>query len=379
MSKEVGKKCVDMLFDEYYKESRYLNKHNAKAIILDFIGGEPLLEIDLIDYIVEYFRWKATTLNHPWAFHHMICISTNGILYDNPKVKSFLQRNEGRVSMSITIDGCKDLHDACRRFPDGAGSYDIVEKAVKDQIQRFNQRQTKLTLAPQNLKYFFKAIQNLYNLGLDSVFANCIYEEGWEYKDANLLYNQMKLISDWIIDNDIFYEFKVGIFDEDIGFKLPENENKNWCGGTGLMLAFDPNGDIYPCLRYMQFSTGVKVKPLIIGNVDNGIEHTCEQCQIVDYLKRIDRKSQSTDECYNCPIGSGCSWCSAYNYQITGDPNKRVTYICIMHQARVLANRYFWQKLYKKLELDKEFPLNVPEEWALKIIDKDEFDMLKNM
>ena len=84
---------------------------------LIFIGGEPLLEIDLIDYFMRYFRQKAVELNHRWAIHYMISISTNGILYNNPKVQQFIRKNQGRLSLTITIDGNKELHDSCRLFP----------------------------------------------------------------------------------------------------------------------------------------------------------------------------------------------------------------------------------------------------------------------
>ena len=68
----------------------------------------------------------------------------------------------------------------------------------------------------------------------------------------------------------------------------------------------------------MPNSLGPDVKPLTIGHVDHGIECTCEERDCVKCLKAIDRRTQSTDECFNCPIADGCSWCSAYNYQVFG-------------------------------------------------------------
>jgi radical SAM protein with 4Fe4S-binding SPASM domain len=80
------------------------------------------------------------------------------------------------------------------------------------------------------------------------------------------------------------------------------------------MIAVDWKGDIYPCLRYMESSLGTEVPPLIIGNVYDGImTKQCEQ-DCVHCLRSITRRSQSTDECFYCPIAEGCSWCSAFNY-----------------------------------------------------------------
>ena len=61
---DVAKRCVDVLFEEDARNSEYINFHDAHGIILDFIGGEPFLEIDLIDKIVDYFLDKARELNH---------------------------------------------------------------------------------------------------------------------------------------------------------------------------------------------------------------------------------------------------------------------------------------------------------------------------
>ena len=142
------------------------------------------------------------------------------------------------------------------------------------------------------------------------------------------------------------------------------------------MLSMDPDGYLYPCIRYMESSLGTEVKPLRIGHVDIGIAQTECDKKCVDCLNAIDRRTQSTDECFYCPIAAGCSWCSAYNYQENGTPDKRVTYSCDMHKARALANVYFWNIYYLKHNPNKVFEMMCPKEWALEIIDEDEYSML---
>lgn len=85
--------------------------------------------------------------------------------------------------------------------------------------------------------------------------------------------------------------------------------------------------------------------------------------------------SQSDKKCINCKISGGCGVCSGLQYDLFGDANIRATYICVMHQARVLANHYYFKKLYSKLSLNKTRELNIPKEWALKIIDINEFSI----
>ena len=129
----------------------------------------------------------------------------------------------------------------------------------------------------------------------------------------------------------------------------------------------------------MPNSLGPDVKPLTIGHVDHGIEGTCEERDCVKCLKRIDRRTQSTDKCFSCQIAEGCSWCSAYNYRMFGTADKRATYICVMHKARALANAYYWNRFYRAQGLDKRFKIHIPEDWALEIISPKEWTMLKEL
>lgn len=143
------------------------------------------------------------------------------------------------------------------------------------------------------------------------------------------------------------------------------------------MLAVDPDGNLYPCLRYMKSSLGDDQPPIIIGNVWDGIGTTPETAQWIKCLGCITRRTESTDECFYCPIANGCSECSAYNYQINGTPDSRVTYICDMHKARCLANYYYYNKRYKKNNLKERLKIYIPDEWALEIIDKNELEIIK--
>lgn len=102
----------------------------------------------------------------------------------------------------------------------------------------------------------------------------------------------------------------------------------------------------------MESSLGADIKPLIIGNVIDGIATNTEEQERIKELKSITRSSQSPEKCMKCPVASGCSWCSAYNYQKFGTANKRATYICDMHKAASLANTYYWNKFYKKYHIN---------------------------
>lgn len=109
------------------------------------------------------------------------------------------------------------------------------------------------------------------------------------------------------------------------------------CGGTGLMLACDPDGILYPCLRYMPSSVGRNRDDYVTcGDIKDGLDY-----DKLKEMQKVTRRSQSTDECFYCPIATGCAWCSAYNWESQGSYNKRATYICPMHKARALVNVYY--------------------------------------
>lgn len=377
---EVAKKFIDMLINsETDDDNPYINIENSPGLIIEFIGGEPFLEVDLMDQITDYFISQLLIKRHPWATRYMVSVCSNGLLYFDERVQKFLDKHKHHISFSITIDGNKELHDSCRIQHNGKGSYDIAMAGVKDWVSRGYYMGSKMTIAPGNVPYTFEAVKSIIENGYDDIHINCVYEEGWNEEYALVLYEQLKKIADYMIDRDIVRTHYLAMFEENFFHAKNPDDNQNWCGGNGAMISVDWKGDIYPCIRYMESSLGDDQKPLIIGNVDRGImKLQCEQ-DCVACLKAITRRSQSTDECFDCPIAEGCSWCTAYNYQVFGTPDKRATYICVMHKARALANVYFWNKWYMKSGENKYFENHVPDEWALPIIGEDELKMLKDL
>lgn len=376
MSFETAKKFVDLLFNQDLN-NEYVNPKNSPFIILDFIGGEPLLEIELIDKTVDYFINKAFELEHPWATRYCISLCSNGVLYFEPKVQKFFNKHKNHLSLNITIDGDKELHDSCRIFPDGKPSYDLAIAAAKNWIDGGDYMGSKITIAPSNIAHVNRALRHMVDLGYEEINANCVYEEGWELNHATELYNQMKMFSNYIIEEDLTEKLSCSLY-EDIFFKPKELEDLEcWCGGTNsLMLSCDPDGWLYPCIRYMESSLGNIREPLRIGHVDYGIYKTEKEKELMKCMNCVTRRTQTSDKCFYCPIAAGCSDCAAYNYQVNGTVHSKATYICIMHQARALANVYFWNKLWRLGKYKKPMLCYVPKEWAVPIIGEDEYNML---
>lgn len=344
MSWQVAKSAIDYILDneQDFKE---------KSVIWDFIGGEPFLEIDLIDRICDYIKTQLFLRNHHWFDSYRFSFSTNGINYDSDKVQRFITKNRDHLSIGITIDGTKRKHDLNRIWKgDGPekGSYDDVVRNIPLWLKQFPHGGTKVTISSADIPYIKESVLHLYSLGIHEVNINVVFEDVWEEGDDAIFEEQLTELADAIIDGGLYEDYACSFFSETLGKPLnPENDNSNWCG-AGKMLAVDAAGNFYPCTRFAAYSLRSK-KPIIIGNVHDGIDKD----KLRPFLT-LDRTTQSPQKCIDCEVASGCAWCQGENYDAADSPTiyQRATAICKMHKARVRANNYYWNRLFRKLELE---------------------------
>lgn len=351
MSWEVAKQAIDYILD-HEQDCR------EESVVWDFIGGEPFLEIDLIDKICDYLKEEMFRLNHHWFNSYRFSFSTNGINYDSEKVQKFIAKNHKHLSIGITIDGTARKHDLNRVYKNTEkGSYADVVRNIPLWLEQFPKTSTKVTVSSPDLPYIKESVLHLFSLGIHDVHINCVFENVWKEGDDVLLEQQLVELADEMIDRDLYKEYCCAFFSEGIGRPMDVRyDNTNWCG-AGKMLAVDAAGNFYPCTRFAGYSLREK-KPIIIGNVKDGINKN-----LLRPFLTLDRSTQSSEECLSCEVASGCAWCQGENYD-AADTNtiyQRATAICKMHKARVRANNYYWLKLYRKLELEggrEEFEKN---------------------
>ena len=345
---EIAKQAIDYILDH---EEDFCEE----SVVWDFIGGEPFLEIDLIDKICDYLKTEMFRRNHHWFNSYRFSFSTNGINYHTDKVQEFIKKNKEHLSIGITIDGTEKKHDLNRiyKFRDNndqeeRGSYHDVVRNIPLWLEQFPYGGTKVTISSADIPYIKESVLHLYSLGIKEVNINCVFEDVWKNGDDKLFEAQLMMLADAIIDENYYKDYACSFFSENIGKPLDRQlDNQNWCG-AGRMLAVDANGIFYPCTRFAQYSLREK-KAWIIGNVDEGIDKNKLRPFLV-----LDRLSQSKQECIDCEVASGCAWCQGENYD-AADTNtiyQRSTAICKMHKARVRANNYYWNKLYRKIELE---------------------------
>lgn len=357
MSQEVAKKAIDfILSDKIYP---YFDKDRVKGVVIDLFGGEPFMNTEVMNFIADYFNEQCLIKKPEWLLSSMFSTTTNGTLYFSKGSQEFINKTKNKLSLGITIDGDKELHDACRVFHDRRGSYDVVVEGIKhwNQISA-TVPSTKVTIAPGNVDKLFKAFKHLWeDVGIQVLNSNCVFEEGWTLEHAKELYKQLKDVADYLLEDERYARYYTSFFEERCGDKMDEDAlSRNYCGGNGAMLAIGVDGKLYTCMRFAQYALGENVEHSI-GDLDNGIQ--LDDPWLIN-LKNVTMRSQSPQECLDCEVSLGCGICTGYHYDHFNDVNKRATYICHMHKARVCAAAYYYNKLYKKLNLNKTFELRIP-------------------
>ena len=316
MTWDVAKKAIDYILENKdFKE---------ESVVWDFIGGEPFLEIELIDRICDYIKTEMYRLNHRWFNSYRFSFSTNGLNYHTDKVQEFIQKNMTHLSVGITIDGTKEKHDLNRIWKrtesDGLsesserGSYNDVVKNIPLWLSQFPHAGTKVTISSEDLPYVKDSVLHLYSLGIHEININCVFENVWKDGDDVLLEEQLIGLADEIIEKGYYKDYTCSFFSEMIGKPLDkELDNQNWCG-AGRMLSIDSAGRFYPCTRFAQYSLRDK-DALIVGDIYTGINKN----RLRPFLA-LDRCTQSLPECVDCEVASGCAWCQGENYDAAETP-----------------------------------------------------------
>ena len=332
MSHDVAKRTIDYVFSE--------PKLNSDNVVLDFIGGEPLLEIELIDKIVRYFLEVANFLNHSWKDNYSIRITTNGLLYSSNKVQTFIKKYHKHLNISISIDGDRNKTNVARIFPDGTGSYDKVVKSIPLWRKQFPEEGTKMTISHDDLPYVFESVKHLISLNIKKIDVNPVLEDVWKAGDDEILEHQLIMCADYIIENHLEQEVDLSCFDESLG--MTENPVKKYHYGICGAFTFtvDYTGNIYTCLRFAKFSLKTK-NARAIGNINTGINWNLMR-PYQTFCNQI-----TSSKCVHCNLQNGCKVCPAENYDSSSTATiyEQSLAACKMHRAKVKSKNYFQNKL----------------------------------
>lgn len=314
-----------------------------QGLVMDFIGGDALMNPKLVDDILSYFQVKATLMNHRWKHNWRASISTNGTLFSRQDVREFILKYKDNLSLGVSIDGCPTIHDLNRIYPDGHGSMKDILENWQWYLSVFgeNGRTTKATCNKESIPYLFESLKFMHEtMGIKYINQNFIFEDmSLSNEDIEELDHQMSLCVDYVLEhnNDLYWRMIDKDFCKALGMAEPE---KGFCG-SGCMPALGIDGNIYPCFRFLPHTICNGKSPYVVGDVDNGLQNK----KVFADIRNMTRDRISPEKCKSCEIESVCPYCIGGCLAEYGEP-KRQTYIC-----EVIKLQHKWAKEYwKRLE-----------------------------
>ena len=315
MDYETGKQALDFLI---------ANSGLRRNLEVDFFGGEPLMNWDVVKQLVAYGRQQEKIHDK----HFRFTLTTNGVLLDD-EVMEFANREMDNVVLSI--DGRKEVHDKMRPFRKGAGSYDlIVPKFQKFADSRNQQRYyVRGTFTHHNLD-FSKDVLHLADLGfkqisVEPVVAQDTDDYALREEDLPILFEEYDNLTAEMVrrkkeGNDFnFFHFMI-----DLEGGPCVAKRLSGCGSGTEYLAVTPWGDLYPCHQF------VGNEKFLMGNVWDGVTAT----EIRDEFKCCNVYAK--EKCRNCFAKFYCSGgCAANSYNFHGKITDAYDVGCALEKKRV--------------------------------------------
>lgn len=315
MSYEVGKKALDFLI------ANSGNRHNLEV---DFFGGEPLMNWQVVKDLVAYGREQEKIHNK----HFRFTLTTNGVLL-NDEVQDFVNKEMDNVVLSL--DGRKEINDQMRPFRNGTGSYDLIVPKFQKLAESRNQEKYYIrgTFTRNNLD-FSKDILHFADLGFKQMSIEPVVgEESDSYaireEDVPIIKEEYDKLAKIMIEREKegkgfnFFHFMI---DLDGGPCVAKR--LSGCGSGTEYLAVTPWGDLYPCHQF------VGQEEFLMGNVDDGIVRP----EIADDFRSCNVYSK--DKCRDCFAKFYCSGgCMANSYNFHGTIHDTYDIGCEMQRKRV--------------------------------------------
>lgn len=329
MNIETAKKAFD-----YFIPGAIKTNEEGKYNIWEFIGGEPFMEIDLIEEMTDYMLLKYKEHNMD-PHKNILSFTTNGTLF-TPRIKEYLMNTKALtgVSVGLSIDGVKEIHDYNR-----SDSFDEVMKNYWWWRRTFPWNTIKSTLNHDSLPYIADSVKFFVEeLKLQDIWMNIVFENVWEDGDADLYKEQLYKVADYLLEDNRYTNVFLSLFDP-VLLMDSKNLSKSWCGCGNSMMAVDPEGKLYPCLR---FRTLNKQQYWDCGNIENGVNWN--KLLPFKFYHNLNQESK----CNTCDIRSGCAWCPGQCYDELGTIFERTLHCCDLHRARVDVNKYFFNEIAKK-------------------------------
>lgn len=315
MSFEVGKQAIDFLVK---------NSGSRVNLEVDFFGGEPLMNFDVVKQIVAYARSIEKENNKNFRF----TLTTNGMLVDDDVIEF---ANKECHNVVLSLDGRKEIHDNLRKTVNGKGSYDVIVPKFQEFVKKRNGKgyYVRGTYTHNNVD-FTKDIFHMADLGFSELSMEpvvCSPDDPYAltYDDLPILFEQYEILAKDMLRRKkegkpiTFYHYMLDLTSGPCIYKRISG-----CGSGTEYMAVTPWGELYPCHQF------VGDEKYSLGNIFDGVTNK----EVQDEFKFCN--AYARPECKDCWAKMYCSGgCAANAYHATGSIKGIYKYGCELFKKRI--------------------------------------------
>ena len=315
MDIEVGKQAVDFIIE---------NSKHRKNIEIDFFGGEPLMNWEMVKETVEYARQREKETGKNFRF----TMTTNGVLL-NDEIIDYL--NENMYNVVLSLDGRREVNDRMRPTANGKSSYDVILPKFKKLVEKRGHKQYYIrgTFTHHNLD-FAEDVKHMREQGFKEISAEPVVapnEMAYAIKpdDVETLCKEYEKLARYMLaqtkqgESFNFFHFMI-----DLEGGPCIHKRLAGCGSGTEYLAVTPEGDLYPCHQFVGIPE-FKMGDVYVGVTNTEMRSKFEKCNVY-----------SKEECRSCWAKFFCSGgCAANSYNFHGDIHHVYEIGCELQKKRL--------------------------------------------
>jgi len=273
-------------------------------LVLSFFGGEPMLEIELMESVAAYARDHSSRRSTRLRFS----ISTNGTLLDERRIH-FLR--DFAVHVQVSVDGGPAAQDRARPFADGAGSAEVVGGHLRRLRSEGLLHQIVAVMTPDTSAHLAESLGYLASFGVEEIYFAPNHLGAWSEANCDAFEGQVRRLAD--VYADLFRAGQVRrvdpLYGKIVSHLIVGRQAPRRCGFGHRELAVAPSGYIYPCDRVVAEDTREELR---LGHLESGLDDA--------RVRALQARRSATDpECATCELGARCSSsCGCAQLETTG-------------------------------------------------------------
>lgn len=328
MSEKTALAAVDFLIE---------NSGTRKILEIDFFGGEPLMNLDVVKKTVYYAKERAKERGKRFLF----TLTTNGLLL-NGDTADFL--NEEMENVVLSLDGRKEIHNGVRKTVKGGGSFDAVFDRIKEfaRLRGDKSYYVRGTFTAKNLDFYndvlFLADNGFYNISAEPVVLPEGHELYIDESAADTVNNGYEVLAEEFLKRKkAGRAFNFFHFNIDLAGGPCLSKRVSACGAGNEYFSVTPDGNIYPCHQFAGNND------FLAGNVFEG--------KIDAFIRERFASSSlfTREKCADCFAKFQCSGgCAANNYNFNGDIDKPYEITCKMMKKRTELAMHIYSECKEK-------------------------------